>query len=76
MILWPRFFSPEELEAAAIGRHEDLLVYFALSHFYRRKPYTELPPTLQRDVRFFFGNITKAKQQESVPFTPSPTTNA
>ena len=56
-----RFFSSEELEAASIGRQEDLLVYFALGHFGRRKPYTELPPSLQRDVRFFFGNITKAK---------------
>ena len=56
-----RFFSPEELKAAAIGRQEDLLVYFALGHFGRRRPYTELPPRLQRDVRFFFGNITKAK---------------
>ena len=56
-----RFFSPEELEAASIGRQEDLLVYFALGHFGRRRPYTELPVRLQRDVRFFFGNITKAK---------------
>ena len=56
-----RFFSPQELEAAAIGRQEDLLVYFALGHFGRRRPYTEFPPRLQRDVRFFFGNITKAK---------------
>ena len=56
-----RLFSPDELEAASIGRQEDLLVYFALGHFGRRKLYTELPPSLQRDVRFFFGNITKAK---------------
>ena len=56
-----RFFSPEELEAAAIGRQEDLLVYFALGHFRRRRPYKELPARLQRDVRFFFGNITKAQ---------------
>ena len=55
-----RFFSPDELEAAAIARQEDLLVYFALRHFGRRRTYTELPPRLQRDVRFFFGNITKA----------------
>ena len=56
-----RFFSPEELEAASIGRQEDLLVYFALGHFGRSNPYTELPSSLQRDVRFFFRNITKAK---------------
>ena len=56
-----RFFKPEELEAAAIGRQEDLLVYFALGHFGRRKPYRELPDRLQRDVQFFFGSITKAR---------------
>ena len=56
-----RFFSPEEQEAAAIGRQEDLLVYFALGHFGRRKPYRELPDRLQRDVQFFFGSITKAR---------------
>lgn len=56
-----RFFDPAELEAAAIGRQEDLLVHFALGHFERRKPYAELPPALQRDVRFFFGGIAKAQ---------------
>ena len=56
-----RFFDSRELDAAAVGRQEDLLVYFALGHFGRRRPYAELPPRLQRDVRFFFGNITKAK---------------
>ena len=56
-----RFFNPEEFEAAAIGRQEDLLVYFALSHFGRRRPYSELPDRLQRDVQVFFGSITKAR---------------
>ncbi|MDE0442095.1 MAG: DNA phosphorothioation-associated putative methyltransferase, partial [Gammaproteobacteria bacterium] len=53
-----RFFNPEEFEAAAIGRQEDLLVYFALGHFGRRRPVSELPDRLQRDVQFFFGSIT------------------
>ena len=56
-----RFFSPEELEAAAIGRQEDLLVYFALAHFGKRQSYSELPERLQRDVQFFFGSITKIR---------------
>ena len=56
-----RFFNPEEFEAAAIGRQEDLLVYFALGHFGRRRPVSELPDRLQRDVQFFFGSITKAR---------------
>ena len=56
-----RFFGPDEYEAAAIGRQEDLLVYFALSHFGKRRPYSQLPDRLQRDVQFFFGSITKAR---------------
>ena len=56
-----RFFNPEEFEAAAIGRQEDLLVYFALGHFGRRRTVSELPGRLQRDVQFFFGSITKAR---------------
>ena len=56
-----RFFLEDDLEAAAICRQEDLLVYFALGLFDRRKPYRELPDRLQRDVLFFFGSITKAR---------------
>lgn len=56
-----RFFDSEEIEAAKIARQEDLLVYFALSNFGRRRSYAQLPSRLQRDVRFFFGSITKAK---------------
>ena len=56
-----RVFDGEELEAAAVGRQEDLLVYFALGHFSRRKPYSKLPERLQRDVQHFFGSITRAR---------------
>ena len=55
------FYDPEQLEAAAIGRQEDLLVYFALGHFARRRAYKEMPDRLRRDVKVFFGNITKAR---------------
>ena len=56
-----QFFSVEELNAASIGRQEDLLVYFALGHFGRKKTYTQLPVRLQRDIRHFFGNISRAR---------------
>ncbi len=56
-----RLYEPEQFEAAALGRQEDLLVYFALGHFARRRPYRTLPVRLQRDVAHFFGNITKAR---------------
>ena len=55
------FFDPEELDAAAVGRQEDLLVYFALGHFGRRRPYREMPDRLKRDVRVFFENVTRAR---------------
>ena len=56
-----QFFRPDELEAAAVARQEDLLVYFALSHFKRRRAYSKLPARLQRDARFFFGGAAKAR---------------
>ena len=56
-----RFFDDGELQKAEAGRREDLIVYFALSLFGRRRPYGALPARLQRDVRFFFGSITKAR---------------
>ena len=56
-----RLHEAEQLEAAAVGRQEDLLVYFALGHFARHRPYRELPGRLQRDVAHFFGSITKAR---------------
>ena len=55
-----QFLDLEEFEAAAIARQENLLVYFALGHFRRRRAYAEFPARLQRDVRYFFQNITKS----------------
>jgi len=49
-----------EFEAAEHYRKEDLLVYFALSQFEKRKPYIHLPDPLQRDVKAFFGNYNTA----------------
>ena len=56
------FFDPEELEAARVGRQEDLLVYFALGHFGRKRLYEEMPNQLKRDVRVFFRNVTRARE--------------
>ena len=56
-----QFFRPDELEAASIARQEDLLVFFALSHFQRRRSYRKLPPRLQRDARLFFGGAAKGR---------------
>jgi DNA phosphorothioation-associated putative methyltransferase len=41
-------------------RTEDLLVYLALARFRKRPPLGQLPRTLQRDMRAFFGAYTRA----------------
>ncbi|MBT5824854.1 MAG: DNA phosphorothioation-associated putative methyltransferase [Gammaproteobacteria bacterium] len=53
-------FEDNEFAQAEQYRKEDLLVYFTLSQFDKRKPYTQLPDQLQRDVKAFFGNYNNA----------------
>jgi DNA phosphorothioation-associated putative methyltransferase len=48
------------LDDAGRRRREDLLVYLALARFRKRPPLSMLPPTLQRDMRVFFGSYPKA----------------
>ena len=59
-------YGSEILEQASKARQDDLLVYFALNLFERRKPYTRLPDSLKRDIKAFFGTypeaLEKAKQ--------------
>lgn len=47
-------------EAIARRRREDLLVYLALARFRNRPAFSQLPLTLQRDMKAFFGTYTKA----------------
>ncbi len=44
-------------------RREDLLIYLALARFRKRPPLGQLPRTLQRDIRAFFGTYTRACQE-------------
>jgi len=50
------------LETAQKLRQDDLLVYFALSMFEKRKSYRFLEPSLQRDIKAFFINYGTAQQ--------------
>jgi len=50
------------LESAQASRIEDLEVYLALNLFESRKPYKHMEKSLQRDIKFFFGTITQAKE--------------
>lgn len=48
------------LEQARQGRIDDLLVYFALQKFSKRKPYKHLDLSLQKDIKAFFGDYKNA----------------
>lgn len=56
-------FDAALLAEARQARTTDLLVYFAMNLFGRRKPYSQMPQSLQRDVTLLFDNITSALQQ-------------
>jgi DNA phosphorothioation-associated putative methyltransferase len=58
-----RVTGDEEWEAIRRRRTEDLLVYLALARFRKRPALGQLPPTLRRDMRAFFGAYTKACAQ-------------
>ena len=58
-----RITGEEEWEAVRRRRTEDLLVYLALARFRKRPALGQLPPTLQRDMRAFFGTYTRACRQ-------------
>jgi DNA phosphorothioation-associated putative methyltransferase len=55
-----RVTGPADWDAARRRRTEDLLVYLALARFRKRPPLGQLPPTLQRDLRAFFGTYAAA----------------
>lgn len=49
------------LETARKIRQDDLLVYFALGMFDKRKPYRHLDPQLQRDIKAHFADYGAAQ---------------
>ncbi len=55
-----RITGTEPWEAIARRRREDLLVYLALAQFRRRPACSRLPPTLQCDLKAFFGGYANA----------------
>jgi DNA phosphorothioation-associated putative methyltransferase len=64
-----RVTGPAEWDAIHDGRREDLLIYLALARFRKRPPLGQLPRTLQRDMRAFFGTYTKAcKEADALLF--------
>lgn len=50
----------DQWEQISKRRTEDMLVYLALARFRKRPRFSQLPQTLQRDVKAFFGTYAKA----------------
>jgi DNA phosphorothioation-associated putative methyltransferase len=55
-----RVTGADEWDTLRRRRTEDLLVYLALARFRKRPLLSQLPRTLQRDLRAFFGTYVKA----------------
>ncbi len=53
-------YEQSEFEQAVAERRGDLLIYFALQQFNKRKPYKSMPEQLKRDINPFFGNYRSA----------------
>ncbi|WP_434339580.1 DNA phosphorothioation-associated putative methyltransferase [Motilimonas cestriensis] len=57
------YFDANEFQQAQALKREDLLVYFALSQFDKRKTYVSLPDELKRDVKYFFTQYQQAQEE-------------
>ncbi|MFW7382188.1 MAG: DNA phosphorothioation-associated putative methyltransferase [Oligoflexus sp.] len=57
------YYDTSLFKKAREERIEDLILYFALSHFGKNKPYKNLPDSLQKDVSEFFGSYSRAKER-------------
>lgn len=55
-------FGDELFEESARKRKEDLLVYFALGLFEKRKAQTQMPESLKRDTKAFFKTYNEARE--------------
>jgi DNA phosphorothioation-associated putative methyltransferase len=58
--LLDELYDTSEFEQAQQKRKEDLLAYFAMSLFEKRKYYTQQPEDLKRDIKVLFGEYKVA----------------
>lgn len=58
-----KHFGSEVFEEAQAKRREDLIVYFALSMFEKRKPQSKMPESLKRDIKAFFNSYRDALEE-------------
>lgn len=50
----------KSFKQAGARRRNDLLVYYALGLFSKKKPYKNMPKRLQKDIKYFFINYSSA----------------
>ena len=60
-----QFYDADALALIAKQREQDLLVYFALNLFEKRRQYQKMPLRIQHDVRQFFGTFKSVEAQAS-----------
>ncbi|MCG9684862.1 DNA phosphorothioation-associated putative methyltransferase [Vibrio sp. Isolate23] len=58
--LLQEMFDTKEFEKAEKRRKEDLLLYFTMGLFEKRKPYTQHPESLKRDIKALFDDYKTA----------------
>ena len=58
-----KHFGAEVFQESTQKRKEDLIVYFALSMFERRKPQSKMPESLKRDIKSFFPTYQEALEE-------------
>ncbi len=56
-------FGNDLFKEAQSKRKDDLLVYFALGLFGKRKPQTKIPDGLKRDIKIFYSSYNEAIEQ-------------
>ncbi|MEW7972782.1 MAG: DNA phosphorothioation-associated putative methyltransferase [Candidatus Thiodiazotropha endolucinida] len=56
-------FGSELFDEAQKKRKDDLLVYFTLGLFGKRKPQTKMPDSLKRDIKYFYSSYNDAIEQ-------------
>jgi DNA phosphorothioation-associated putative methyltransferase len=57
------YYGNDIFMEASSKRKEDLIVYFALGMFERRKPQTKLPESIRRDIKAFFSSYSSALEE-------------
>jgi len=58
-----KYFGEDIYTESQAKRKEDLIVYFALSMFEKRKPQSKMPESLKRDIKAFFSSYQHALEE-------------